>query len=167
MYIKNIFFTICCICLFSIVSGQESKGWLTNYEEVYAKSIKENKPIMANFTGSDWCGWCIQLKKHIFNKQEFKSWANENIVLLYLDFPKRTKLDQSLENQNKLFSQNWRVNSFPTGIFVSVTKLENKKFQLKEIARHAVQLVPNSPRREFVSAEKWTKTVDSKLSNKN
>tara|TARA_X000000368_G_scaffold372273_1_gene322519 strand:+ start:294 stop:791 length:498 start_codon:yes stop_codon:yes gene_type:complete len=141
--------------------------WHTNADKAAEIAHKENKPLYLYFTGSDWCGWCIQLKKHIFNKQEFKSWANENIVLLYLDFPKRTKLDQSLENQNKLFSQNWRVNSFPTGIFVSVTKLENKKFQLKEIARHAVQLVPNSPRREFVSAEKWTKTVDSKLSNKN
>ena len=62
MYIKNILFTL--FALFTTISiSQENNGWLVDYEEVYAKSIEQDKPIMANFTGSDWCGWCKKLKK--------------------------------------------------------------------------------------------------------
>ena len=116
MYIKNIFFTICCICLFSIVSGQESKGWLTNYEEVYAKSIKENKPIMANFTGSDWCGWCKKLKKAVFDTELFQTWAKKNVVLFELDYPRRSDQPEELKKQNRELQQTFRqfVRGYPT-----------------------------------------------------
>ena len=116
MYIKNIFFTICCICLFSIVSGQESNGWLTNYEEVYAKSIKENKPIMANFTGSDWCGWCKKLKKAVFDTELFQTWAEKNVVLFELDYPRRSAQPEELKKQNRELQQTFRqfVRGYPT-----------------------------------------------------
>ena len=52
---------------------EKKSEWLINYDEVYNKSIKENKPILANFTGSDWCGWCKKLKKAVFDTETFKS----------------------------------------------------------------------------------------------
>ena len=116
MYIKNIFFTICCICLFSIGFGQENSGWLTNYEEVYAKSIKENKPIMANFTGSDWCGWCKKLKKAVFDTELFQTWAKKNVVLFELDYPRRSAQPEELKKQNRELQQTFRqfVRGYPT-----------------------------------------------------
>jgi len=124
MYIKNIFFTICCICLFSILSGQESKGWLTNYEEVYAKSIKENKPIMANFTGSDWCGWCKKLKKAVFDTELFQAWAKKNVVLFELDYPRRASQDPEIKSQNEQLRQTFQqyVRGYPTVLIFKVER---------------------------------------------
>ena len=78
---------------FAQTVGQDYKasmdGWEVNLEKAQAISVKTGKPILANFTGTDWCGWCIRLKKEVFVKDEFIKWANENFVLLELDFPKR------------------------------------------------------------------------------
>ena len=46
-------------------------GWEVNLETAQAISVKTGKPILANFTGTDWCGWCIRLKKEVFVKNEF------------------------------------------------------------------------------------------------
>ncbi|MBK9271680.1 MAG: thioredoxin family protein [Saprospiraceae bacterium] len=53
----------------------ENEGWLVNLDEAYEKSKKTGKPIMANFTGSDWCGWCKRLTASVFSQDEFKKWA--------------------------------------------------------------------------------------------
>ena len=70
-------------------NAQESSKWFTSLEEAAKVSMSTGKPIMANFTGSDWCGWCKKLKREVFDQAEFKNWADENIVLLELDFPRR------------------------------------------------------------------------------
>ena len=57
---------------------------------------------MANFTGSDWCGWCIRLDKAVFNTDEFKAWASENVILLELDFSEKKQLDPEIEQNNEL-----------------------------------------------------------------
>ena len=89
------------ICFITIGFGQESNGWLIDYETVYQKSIKEDKPIMANFTGSDWCGWCKKLKKAVFDTKIFQDWAAENVVLFELDYPRRTPQNAEIKKQNQ------------------------------------------------------------------
>ena len=64
-------------------------GWMVDMEKAYKVSKETGKPIMANFTGSDWCGWCKKLKYEVFDKPEFKAWADKNVVLVELDFPRR------------------------------------------------------------------------------
>ena len=147
----------------NVFAQEKDVKWYTNANEAAQIALSENKPLYLFFTGSDWCGWCIQLKKNIFSKSEFINWANENVILLELDFPKRKKLDQLLVQQNEKFRRMYNVRGYPTGIFVNVTKKETN-FQFNEIARHAVELIPGS--RKFVSPSDWTKTVDIKLSNK-
>lgn len=92
----------------------ENEGWLVLLEEAYAESKKTGKPIMANFTGSDWCGWCIRLTKAVFSKNEFKTWADDNVVLLELDFPRRSKLPENIEVQNRSLQQAFQVRGFPS-----------------------------------------------------
>jgi len=92
----------------------ENEGWLVLLEEAYAESKKTGKPIMANFTGSDWCGWCIRLTKAVFSKNEFKTWADDNVVLLELDFPRRSKLPENIEVQNRSLQQAFLVRGFPS-----------------------------------------------------
>ena len=48
------------------------EAWLTDYKKATAQAEEEDKPILVDFTGSDWCGWCIRLDKEVFSKDAFK-----------------------------------------------------------------------------------------------
>jgi len=89
-------------------------GWLVNVQEANVESAKTGKPILANFTGSDWCGWCIKLRREVFDTPEFKKWADENVVLLELDFPKRFQLPEDIRTQNASLQQAFGVRGYPT-----------------------------------------------------
>ena len=62
--------------------------WLTSYSTAIAESKSSGKPVLVNFTGKAWCGWCIRLRREVFETEEFKQWAADNVVLLELDFPR-------------------------------------------------------------------------------
>ena len=80
-------------------NAQENAGWIVSLDEAVALSEKTGKPIMANFTGSDWCGWCKRLKAEVFDTPEFKDWASDNVILLELDFPRRTAISDELKKE--------------------------------------------------------------------
>lgn len=107
------------------------QGWLEDYEEAVKLATKENKPILADFTGSDWCGWCIKLKKEVFQTAEFKKWAKEKVVLLEVDFPKKKKLSQKIQEQNKALQAQYKIRGFPTIIFIKV----NENQEVSELGR--------------------------------
>jgi protein disulfide-isomerase len=92
--------------------------WLTNYEEAVRQSKASGLPILADFTGSDWCGWCIKLKAEVFSTPEFKAWAAQNVVLLELDYP-RAKQDAELKAQNAQLLKKYKVEGFPTILFLT------------------------------------------------
>ncbi len=92
----------------------ENEGWLVDVDEAYAESQKTGKPILANFTGSDWCGWCKRLTKSVFIQKEFKEWAEKNVVLLELDFPRRKQLPARFKQQNQNLQQAFKVRGYPT-----------------------------------------------------
>ena len=89
-------------------------GWLVDLDAAYELSKKTGKPIMANFTGSDWCGWCKRLKANVFIHDEFKKWAEKNVVLLELDFPRRTEIPMKYKQQNASLQRAFQVTGFPT-----------------------------------------------------
>ncbi len=90
------------------------EGWLVDLDEAYAISVKEKKPIMANFTGSDWCGWCKKLDADVFSKPEFQTWAKQNVVLLEVDFPRRFQIPAKNQQQNGAMQQALQVTGYPT-----------------------------------------------------
>ena len=108
----------------STLVSQAASGWMTDYEAAAKKSKETGKPILANFTGSDWCGWCIKLHKEVFNKAEFKTWAEENVVLLELDYPRRKKLDAEIKKQNGELKKKYAIRGFPTVLLLDA---EGKK----------------------------------------
>lgn len=97
-------------------------GWLVDLDEAYAISQKEGKPILANFTGSDWCGWCKRLDKDVFNTAEFQDWAKKNVVLLELDFPRYKQIPQKNRSQNAGMQQALGITGYPTIWLLSLTK---------------------------------------------
>jgi protein disulfide-isomerase len=96
--------------------------WHTNLVEAVDKSIKENKPLLMFFTGSDWCGWCKRLQAEAFFKPEFENWAKKNVVLMELDFPRRTPQDETIRTQNMNMQRMFGVRGYPTIWFVNPTK---------------------------------------------
>ncbi len=92
----------------------ENEGWLVDIDQAYALSQKTGKPIMANFTGSDWCGWCKRLTANVFSQPEFKKWADKNVILLELDFPRRKQIPNEIRQQNASLQQAFKVRGYPT-----------------------------------------------------
>ncbi len=97
-------------------------GWLVDVDAAYAVSVKEGKPILANFTGSDWCGWCKRLDADVFSKPEFIAWAQKNVVLLELDFPRYKQIPEKNKNQNAGMQQALGIQGYPTVWVLDLTK---------------------------------------------
>lgn len=92
----------------------EGDMWIDNFEKAKTEAAKENKLILADFTGSDWCGWCIKLNEEVFSKQEFQNYVKDKFVLLELDFPRQKKQDAAIKKQNEELVQKYGVRGFPT-----------------------------------------------------
>jgi thioredoxin-related protein len=89
-------------------------GWLTSFEQAQKEAQSKNRLLLMDFTGSDWCGWCIMLDKEVFSKPEFKEYASKNLVLLELDFPRRKQMPAETTAQNERLLMKYRIQGFPT-----------------------------------------------------
>ena len=94
--------------------------WMTSANSAIQKAASENKLVMALFTGSDWCSYCVKLEKEVFESPEFHSWADKNYVALKLDFPRKTELPADLREQNQAMLARYRehVKGYPTVLFL-------------------------------------------------
>ena len=113
----------------------ENDGWLVKIDEAYAESKKTGKPILANFTGSDWCGWCKRLTKSVFVEDDFKKWADDNVVLLELDFPRRKQLPQDIRQQNAQLQRAFKVSGYPTIWVFNLDKDDKGQFQIEGLGK--------------------------------
>ena len=114
-------------------------NWIDDVDEAIAVSKKTNKPILANFTGSDWCGWCIRLDREVFSKAEFEKWATENVVLLKVDFPKRKQLPQEQLVKNHQLKNAFQVRGFPSIYLFNPGEGENPKQGIKVLGKTGYQ----------------------------
>ena len=87
--------------------------WYTDLDEAKAVAAKENKPLLVDFTGSDWCGYCIKLHAEVFDKPEFEEFA-KNYVLVELDFPNKKPQPPEEKAKNKATQAKFGVSGFPT-----------------------------------------------------
>ena len=92
----------------------DSSGWLTDYKAALQEAKASNKPILADFTGSDWCGWCMKLSKETFTQPAFLDFAKKNLVLLEVDFPQSKPQSDAVKQQNDMLSKKFQVDGFPT-----------------------------------------------------
>ncbi|WP_298486356.1 thioredoxin family protein [uncultured Maribacter sp.] len=89
------------LCAQSTIEDSADAKWLTNYDKALKKSKKEDKNVLIYFTGSDWCPPCKMLKSDLFETSEFKSLA-DNYILLYIDMPRNQDLlSKEQYNHNK------------------------------------------------------------------
>jgi thioredoxin-related protein len=88
--------------------------WSHDWDAAKAKAKELDRPILINFTGSDWCGWCIKLEKEVFSKEAFQSYADENLVLMEVDFPRKKELPEDVRKQNDKLDKAYDVEGYPT-----------------------------------------------------
>lgn len=88
--------------------------WLTDLPAAQAQAKAENKIVLMDFTGSDWCGWCIKFKKEVLDTQEFQDYAAKNVVLVELDFPHKKPQSDDLKKANAALQTKYEIQGFPT-----------------------------------------------------
>jgi protein disulfide-isomerase len=94
--------------------------WETDYGKALAKAKAENKPVLLDFSGSDWCGPCIQMRKQVFSRPEFRSYAAKNLILVDVDYPQRKPQSDALKSQNEKLSSQYGIDvkGFPTVVLL-------------------------------------------------
>lgn len=92
--------------------------WQTDFEAARGEAKKEGKAILMDFTGSDWCGWCIKMKKDTLDQKEFKEYAAKELVLVQVDFPNKKKLSAGQKKANDGLKAKYGVQGFPTYVLV-------------------------------------------------
>jgi thioredoxin-related protein len=99
------------------LSGQFARaesGWLNDYKKAQEEAKASNKFLLLNFTGSDWCGWCIKFDREVLSQPQFKDYARDNLVLVELDFPRAKEQSAEVRKQNRELAQHYEVVGFPT-----------------------------------------------------
>ncbi len=105
--------------------GAELGKWTMDIPAALALAKAENKPVFINFTGSDWCGWCQMMDKKVFDKAEWDAWAEKNMVLLWMDFPRdKTLVPEELKEKNKALAEKFDVQGYPTYVLLDPTGKE-------------------------------------------
>lgn len=90
-------------------------GWVTDFSQAKATAKAEKKDLLIDFTGSDWCSWCVKLDQEVFSQEAFKTAAPKSFVLVKLDFPKdKSLITPELEAQNKKLAEQYPIQGYPT-----------------------------------------------------
>jgi protein disulfide-isomerase len=98
----------------TLLPALAGEGWGTDYNAALASALKENRNVLLDFTGSDWCGWCVKLKRDTFDQPAFKEYADKNLVLVEIDFPQGKSQKPEVKRQNDALQQQYQVQGFPT-----------------------------------------------------
>lgn len=93
-------------------------NWLTNHAAAVKASADQRKPLFMFFTGSDWCGWCKRLKAEVLNKEDFKAYANKNLIMLEVDFPRGKDQPKNVKEQNQKLQARYEIEGYPTVVLV-------------------------------------------------
>ena len=106
------------LCLGAASALAQEGGWTDDYAKAVERAKAENKPILLDFTGSDWCGWCMKMKQETLGTPQFNAYAQQNLVLVTVDFPRKTQLAAATKQQNEKLNAMYRADGFPTFVLV-------------------------------------------------
>jgi thioredoxin-related protein len=109
---------VCVVTLvFALASSAFAAGeWETDYNNALEKAKAENKRVLLDFTGSDWCGPCIEFKKRVLSRPDFAAYSEKNLILVEIDYPRRKEQSARLKTQNEKLSAQYGIDEkgFPT-----------------------------------------------------
>ncbi len=102
------------VALAALVANTTAAEWGTDYEAALAASRAQGKPVLVDFTGSDWCYYCMQLRRNVLDHPGFAAWSAEHFVLLEVDVPENPDFDPELLAQNRKLCSKYEIDSYPT-----------------------------------------------------
>lgn len=108
-------------CLGLLETSPGATPWLTDLGAGLEQAKADEKLVLVNFTGSDWCGWCMALRQEVFSQPEFEAFAAQQLVLVEVDFPKRKALSAAQRSANESLAQQFGVSGFPTIVILDRT----------------------------------------------
>lgn len=108
---------IACCALLQVRAAE--LAWTTDLPKAVAQAKAENKMVLMDFTGSDWCGWCMKFKKEALDTTEFQDYAAKNLVLVEVDFPNKRPQSDDLKKANKALGQQYKVDGYPTFVVLN------------------------------------------------
>ncbi|MEM6261849.1 MAG: thioredoxin family protein [Bacteroidota bacterium] len=114
---KHLLVVLLCMVSLELTAQEKPLVWHTDLNKAVAEANQSNKPLLLFFTGSDWCGWCKRLQGEVFAQAAFKNWAMKEVVLVEVDFPRRTPQEPALRQQNMGLQQAFRPRGYPTIFF--------------------------------------------------
>lgn len=97
----------------------EAADWETDFAKAAATAGKAKSYLLLDFSGSDWCGWCMRLDGEVFSKSEFKKYAKKNLVCVLVDFPHQKKQSNLQKEQNAKLAEKYGINGYPTVIILA------------------------------------------------
>ncbi len=100
-------------------SSVEALEWETDFKKALSAAKASGKYIMLDFSGSDWCGWCIKLEKEVFSQDAFKDFAEKNLVCVLVDFPRKKMQTGEQKQQNRDLATKYGIRGYPTIIILS------------------------------------------------
>ena len=98
--------------------------WRTDLPGALSQAGTEHKMVLLDFTGSDWCPWCIKFDQEVLSTSQFAAWADANLVLVKLDFPRSTPQSDDLRRANEELSERFNVDGYPTFILLNAAGRE-------------------------------------------
>jgi thioredoxin-related protein len=116
-FMKKITLILFTLCMAARAFAAEP-AWLASLPEAADQARKENKLLLLDFTGSDWCGWCMKLDGETFSRPEFIDYASKNLVLVQVDFPMHKSQAGDLKNANRALKKKYAVKGFPAVLVI-------------------------------------------------
>jgi thioredoxin-related protein len=106
----------------SASAAPAGEAWHADFDAATAVAKQEGKDLLVDFTGSDWCGWCVRLHREVFGHEEFTAEAGKKFVLVALDFPSSEELRAKVPNpaRNEELQKRYEVQGFPTVLLMNV-----------------------------------------------
>ncbi|MEO0795975.1 MAG: thioredoxin family protein [Verrucomicrobiota bacterium] len=124
-------------------------GWITDINAAIEQAKTENKQVLVKFTGSDWCPPCTMLQRRVLDSDDFKAYADENLVQVYVDFPRFKPQTDVLQRQNKALHSIFQVEGFPTMVVLG-----------KDGTPLAKMMYTGAPTEEYIGALKEISEAD-------
>lgn len=107
----------------ALTAAETKTTWTEDFKAALAASKATGKPILIDFTGSDWCGYCKVQHKEVFGTEEFKKWAADNVILFTADYPRKAQ-NAAVKKQNAELKEKYQPRGFPTIVFIDAKGTE-------------------------------------------
>jgi thioredoxin-related protein len=125
---KKTFFFLMALSLLGTTTGAAEKPaadgalpgqWTMDFDAALNVAAAKKLPLLLNFTGSDWCGWCKLMDKSVFSQEAWQTYAKANLMLVWIDFPNdKSLVPEKYVARNKALSERFAVQGYPSYIIL-------------------------------------------------